>query len=85
MSGTAAQDRAAWLDHYHGCRACQAEQPCRIGLELIAAMRATMVTEESLPAWMTSVIGWSLFWAAVVVGGFLLVEEARVWDLILRV
>lgn len=32
-----------------------------------------------------SVIAWSLFWAAVVVGGFLLVEEARVWDLILKV
>lgn len=31
------------------------------------------------------VIAWSLFWAAVVVGVFFLVEEARVWDQILRV
>ena len=30
-----------------------------------------------------SVIAWALFWAAVVAGVFLLVEEARVWDAML--
>lgn len=52
MSGTAAADRAAWLEHYNRCEDCLAREPCPVGRERIAAMKATMSPEESLPAWM---------------------------------
>ena len=46
--------RSAWLDHLHGCPECERHQPCRIGLDKIAAMKAGMTEGESLPEWMNS-------------------------------
>ena len=48
MSATQLRDRAAWLEHLHGCPECKRRDLCAAGLEKIAAMRAGMAAEESL-------------------------------------
>lgn len=47
---SALDDRNRWIDHYHGCSTCgDTAGYCETGLDLIAAMEASMTPGENLP------------------------------------